>query len=78
MSDFGDYKHVKTKKPHICVYCGRKIPAGKRAWNYKGQYQGDWQNWYSCEYCHDYVEPTCMDEEYINGDEFNEYIRDYN
>jgi len=77
MSDFGDYKHVKTRKPHHCVYCGRTIPAGTNARNYHGLWQGDWQNWYTCGFCEKFVEPQYGEPgEGISGDEFSEWLRD--
>lgn len=77
MSDFGDYNLVKTRKDHSCVYCGRTIPKGTKAFNCKGLFEGDWQNWYACQFCDrevvpDYAEPN----DYISGDEFNEWFLD--
>lgn len=77
MSDFGEEKWVKTRKPHSCAYCGRKIPNGTKARNYNGMWEGDWQNWYACEFCVTHVEPDYAERgEYISGDEFQEWFRD--
>ena len=29
MSDFGEMRNVKTRKPHICEYCGQGKGVGK-------------------------------------------------
>lgn len=75
MSDFGNYKLVKTKKEHSCMYCGRTIPKGIKAFNYRGLFEGDWQNWYACQFCDREVVPTYGDE-YISGDEFTNWFLD--
>jgi hypothetical protein len=46
MSDFGDGKNIKPRKPHRCEWCYQKIEAGEICYQYKGMWQGDWQNWY--------------------------------
>ena len=77
MGNFGDYKYVKTKKVHACIYCGRKIPAGNKMRNYHGLWEGDWQNWYACGFCEKYVEPEYTEHgECISGDEFNDWFYD--
>jgi len=77
MSDFGNYKIVKTRKEHSCIYCGRKIPIGTEAWNSTGLWEGDWQNWYACKFCNREVVPDYAEQgEPISGDEFNEWFRD--
>ena len=75
MSDFGTYKDVKIRKEHSCIYCSRTIPIGSIARNYRGMWQGDWQNWYACGFCIENVEP-CSDGEEINGSEFAEWFYD--
>lgn len=72
MSDFGNYKQLKTTKPHECVYCRRIIPKGTSCFNYRGMFQGDWQNWYSCEFCEKHVDPVMN--EPISGDELIDWI----
>ena len=77
MSDFGSYKHVKTRKPHKCIYCGRVIPVGLKARIFKGMWEGNWQNWYACGFCEKNVEPEYAEtSEGINGDEFSEWFWD--
>jgi len=78
MGDFGNYKYVKTKKEHRCVYCGRKIPAGLEVRNYKGRFEDFWQNWYTCGFCEMVVEPEFNEYgEAISGDEFNEWLNNF-
>ncbi len=77
MSDFGEYKYVKTRKEHLCIYCGRMIPKGLTVRNYHGMWENDWQNWYACDFCIKFVEPDYVDvEEGISGDgiEFNDWF----
>lgn len=77
MSDFGEYRYVKIRKPHQCVYCGRTLLIGITARLYKGLFQGDWQNWYACGFCVENVEPSYAEpNEFISGDEFSEWLWD--
>ena len=77
MSDFGNYKWVKTRKEHSCVYCGRTIPKGTKARNYSGMWDGYWQNWYCCGFCEKYIEPEYAESgEVISGEEFHEWLND--
>lgn len=77
MSDFGNHKWVKTRKTHPCVYCNRTIPTGTKARNYKGRWQGDWQDWYACGFCVENVEPTHTEsDEPISGEEFIYWLQD--
>ena len=72
MSDFGEYKIVKTKKEHRCITCERKIPKGKKAHHYNGMWEGDWQNWYMCVPCEELN--VCGDNEEICGEEFHMWL----
>jgi len=77
MGNFGKYKYVKTRKPHSCIYCGRKLPAGSRMRNYHGLWEGNWQNWYCCGFCEKNVEPEYAEPgECISGDEFSSWFYD--
>ena len=44
-----DIKH--TRKEHECLMCGRTIPIGKPAYNWRGLYDGEFQNSYACMFC---------------------------
>ena len=72
MADFGEYKIVKTKKEHQCITCNRKIPKGKKAYNYKGIFEGEWQNWYMCIPCDELGVYEYGEE--INGEEFHDWL----
>ena len=75
MSDFGNYKYVKTRKIHHCVYCNRAIPIGTMARNFSGIWEGDWQNWYTCGFCEKEVEPNYAEpSDGISGDEFSNWL----
>lgn len=42
----------KTRKPHKCDFCGRIIPKGSiRILNWKGLWDGEFQNSYACNWC---------------------------
>lgn len=75
MSDFGEYKLVKTRKPHICVYCRRLIPAKSATYHQSGRFEGDWQNWYACQTCDSLTDDFFEfgHDNYIDGDEFNDW-----
>lgn len=42
---FGDTTFHSGYKDHRCEWCGETIPKGEKFAHYKGQWQGDWQNW---------------------------------
>ena len=69
MSDFGCIPRLveKTRKPHYCPSCGRTIPEGSPAYLIKGMWEGDWQNWYMCVFCHD--NNVCSDDEWVDSGE---------
>ena len=55
---WNDFTRIKTcRKPHKCITCGRIIHPGFHAHNYVGNFEGDFQNWYMCDYCYTYVLP---------------------
>ena len=76
MSDFGEMRKVITRKPHSCEYCGRIIPVGSTAHNCRGMWDGEWQNWYACDFCKgdDAISEYTRDP--ISGDEFNEWMHE--
>ena len=53
---FCDTSHVhKTRKPHTCEFCGRVIPTGAtNILNWKGMWEGEFQNSYACNWCEDH------------------------
>lgn len=74
MSDtFGYYKKVKTRKPHLCIFCNRVIPKGLYAWNSHGCFRGEWQHWYACEICNSLIDEFHI-EEWIGGEEFEDWV----
>lgn len=63
-SEWNSFRHIqKTRTPHRCITCGRIIPTGSKSHNYVGEYEGDFQNWHLCDYCHEYVYPQIAGEE---------------
>lgn len=68
MSDFGNMLRVTTTKPHRCEWCGEQIPTHTECGNYRGKWQGDWQNWYMHPECE---EAYSKDDNY--GDGFSPY-----
>lgn len=73
MSDFGETKKVVTRKSHQCLFCQRNIPTKSVAYNFKGQWENEWQNWYSCDVCNNNDSISGDSAEGINGDEFNDW-----
>ena len=72
MSGFDDFKMIKkTRKPHKCITCSRKIPIGSKAHNYIGTYEGEFQSWYQCDWCYWKLDSDDFSEG-ISGDEFIE------
>ena len=73
MSTFGCVqKTVTTRKTHDCDICGRTIPKGFNAAHTSGMWEGDWQNWYACEFCKDNCIPNS--EEGISNQDFTDYV----
>ena len=51
---FCETEHVKTRKDHRCIFCGRVIPKGStNIYHWHGMYDGDFQNSYACNWCED-------------------------
>ncbi len=67
MSDFGEGKWIVCRKSHRCEYCFGPIPRGERCFNYRGMYDGEWQNWRMHEECERDFELTAM-ENFMPGD----------
>lgn len=45
MANFGEGKLVRGRKRHKCDGCLGPIPLGEEHFNYRGVYDGCWQNW---------------------------------
>lgn len=72
---FCETAHVKTRKNHKCVFCGRVILAGSiNILNWHGLYKGDFQNSYSCHWCEDNKDRLLTDDNEIG--EFWDSIRE--
>ena len=65
--DFGDGRWLTGRKQHRCEGCLGPIPKGERHYQFKGMFEGDWQNWRMHEECHEnYAENGY--EEFMSGD----------
>ena len=73
MSDFGNLKRITTRKPQQCLFCQRTIPPKTAAYNYKGMWENQWQNNYSCEICQTNDDISGDSSDGITGDEFNDW-----
>lgn len=72
---FNDFRHIKnTKSPHRCIICTRCIPPGHKAHNYVGEYEGEFQNWYTCDYCYQNDLIPYNEEISCDGQEFYSHI----
>ena len=72
MSTFGGgMRLVKTRKPHRCETCDRTIPTGTKAYYQGGMYEGNWQNWHMCQFCHD---KEVFDGDCVTGYEFSDWL----
>lgn len=45
MSDFGNYSNPVAAKSHTCEWCYGIIAKGEKHVQFKGMFEGDWQNW---------------------------------
>ena len=65
--DFGDGAWIVGRKEHRCEGCLGRIPKGEKHFQYKGRYDGVWQNWRLHEECHeDWI--SNQYEEFMPGD----------
>lgn len=53
MSDFGRHIHPTARKDHRCEWCGETIPKGENHTQYRGMWEGEWQNWRMHDECYD-------------------------
>lgn len=52
---FCETKHVKTRKDHKCIFCGRVIPKeSKDIYHWHGMFEGEFQSEYACNWCEDH------------------------
>ncbi len=73
-SEFNEFRHIKkTRKPQLCIICGRLIPPGHKAHNFVGENDGEFQNWYLCDYCYENILYTAYGE-YISNETFDDYF----
>jgi hypothetical protein len=42
---FGGGDYVKAQKSHSCIWCQTPIQKGETHYQFKGQWEGEWQNW---------------------------------
>lgn len=64
-----DYYYPKARKDHKCLWCGEMILKGEIHTQFKGLWQGDWQNWRMHNEC---IVPCGKDTDYDEGIE--EYV----
>lgn len=67
MRDFGDGLWVVGRKDHRCDACHARIPKSEKHYNYRGMYDGDWQNWRMHEECFKAFN-TAGDGEFMGGE----------
>ncbi len=77
MSKFYDFTHIKkTRTRHWCAMCNRLIPEKHKAHYYVGEFEGDFQDWYLCDFCYSNVLGTLEDGEYLDIEYFWKYFRE--
>lgn len=52
MTDFGNMFNPRAAKLHRCEWCLGPIVKGEKHANYKGLWEGDWQNWRMHDECY--------------------------
>ena len=77
---FNPGKRIKTRKEHVCEYCGKTIPKGTSGVLYEsGAFDGELFARYACSACQPYVgdfwEHVCGECECITRD-FAEFMAD--
>lgn len=70
MSDFSNWKKVKTRKTHVCNGCLEVIPIRVTSTYGFGRFEGDLFNIYLCASCDEYLERNqdVMEEGFCDGD----------
>lgn len=68
MSDFGNGRFVKSRKPHRCEWCYQPIDVGSRAYHYAGVFEREFQNWYMHPECEEVCSKDCDPDGFMPGD----------
>ncbi len=70
-------KVVRTRKHHTCIYCTREIRSGEYAEYNCGTWEGDFQNYYMCMRCVQFIDDNNIElsEGFYEG-EFLDVIRE--
>ncbi|MBP1309104.1 hypothetical protein JOD82_002124 [Paenibacillus sp. 1182] len=55
MGDFIQNKKVKTRKEHRCEGCTQNFPVDTTMVYVSGMWQGDWQSYYLCSPCDEFI-----------------------
>lgn len=61
------HKQVKTKKPHLCFSCLKRIPENTVMVNWAGIYMGDFNSGYTCLTCQEII-TLSVKEAYLDTD----------
>lgn len=77
MSDFHNERYVRVSKPHVCEWCGKRIPAGSMAGYISGKFNGDFYTRYVHFPCELLAHQLNMFDPYygLDRDGWNEAIR---
>ena len=52
--NFGNITYPIARLEHRCEYCYGPIPKGEKHPQFKGMWDGEWQNWRMHQECYDY------------------------
>mgnify|MGYP001561660507 CR=1 FL=1 len=58
MTDFGETINPTARKDHKCEWCGGKIAKGEVHCQFKGKWQGEFQNWRMHDECYENAEDS--------------------
>lgn len=68
MSDFGEWKRVKTRKPHKCAGCFDEIATGTNVQHWSGEFDGHFSNLYLCDPCNAILSEFDPQDTWAEGD----------
>ena len=70
MADFGNTTHPVARKQYRCEWCYGPIPCGEQHVQYKGVFDGSWQNWRMHEECLESAYEDCGAQgfEFVGGE----------